>query len=88
MTLPEALSPDAQPSDALYQPRLSDAYAPPLSTALKLAREDLAAQQAANIHDPHAMLRAAVVLEARLRLLLAALDADGIGGTDSKQVAA
>jgi hypothetical protein len=88
MTLPEALSPDVRPADALYQPRPSDAYAPPLSTALRLAREDLAAQQGANIHDHHAMLRAAVVLETRLRLLLAALDADGIGGTDSKRVAA
>lgn len=88
MTLPEAPLPDAKPVQALYQPRPSDAYAPPLSTALRLAREDLAVQQGANIHDDHAMLRAAVVLETRLRLLLAALDADGIGGTDAKQVAA
>lgn len=88
MTLPEAPLPDAKPVAALYEPRPSDAYAPPLSTALRLAREDLAVQQGANIHDHHAMLRAAVVLETRLRLLLAALDADGIGRTDSKQVAA
>lgn len=88
MTLPEAPLPDAMPVQALYEPRPSDAFAPPLSTALKLAREDLAVQQAANIHDDHAMLRAAIALEVRLRLLLAALDADGIGGTDSKQVAA
>lgn len=90
MTLPEALLPDAAPVQALYQPRLSDAYAAPLSTALKLAREDLAAQQGANVHDHDAMLRAAVVLEIRLRGLLAALDADGIGraATDANEVAA
>lgn len=88
MTLPEAPLPDAMPVQALYQPRPSDAVAPSLSSALRLAREDLAVQQAANIHDDHAMLRAAVVLETRLRLLLAALDADGIGGTDAKRVAA
>jgi hypothetical protein len=64
------------PVDALYQPRPSDAYAPPLSSALRLAREDLAVQQGANIHDHHAMIRAAVTLETRLRLLLAAMDAD------------
>lgn len=80
MTLPEAPLPDAKPVAALYEPRPSDAYAPPLSTALKLAREDLAVHQGANIHDHHAMIRAAVTLEARLRLLLDALDADGIGG--------
>lgn len=64
------------PMDALYQPRPSDAYAPPLDTAIRLAREDLAVQQGANIHDREAMVRAAVTLEVRLRLLLAALDAD------------
>lgn len=88
MTLPEAPLPDAKPVQALYQPRPSDAYAPPLSTALRLAREDLAAQQGANIHDHHAMLRAAITLEIRLRGLLAALDADGVGGTDANGVAA
>lgn len=76
MTLPVAPLPDALPVQALYEPRPSDAYAPPLSTALKLARQDLAAQQGANIHDHTAMVTAAVVLETRLRLLLAALDAD------------
>jgi hypothetical protein len=85
--VPEALLPDAAPVQALYQPRLSDAYAPPLSTALRLAREDLAAQQGANIHDHHAMLRAAITLEVRLRGLLAALDADGIGRADAVGVA-
>jgi hypothetical protein len=79
MTLPEAPLPDAKPVAALYELRPSDAYAPPLSTALRLAREDLKIQQGANIHDHHAMLRAAVVLETRLRLLLAALDADASG---------
>lgn len=79
MTLPEAPLPDAKPVAALYQPRPSDAYAPPLSTALRLAREDLAAQQGANIHDHDAMIRAAVTLETRLRLLVAALDADANG---------
>jgi len=78
---PQALPATVPPFGALYQPLPSDAYAPPLSTALSLAREDLAVQQGANIHDHDAMLRAAVVLEIRLRALLAALDADGIGGT-------
>ena len=82
MTLAQA--PQARPAivppvEALYQPRPSDAYAPPLSTALLLAREGLAAQQGANIYDHQAMVRAAVTLEIRLRGLLAALDADGIG---------
>jgi hypothetical protein len=76
MTLAEAPLPDAKPVEALYQPQPSDAWAPPLDIALRLAREDLAAQQGANIHDHHAMIRAAVTLEVRLRLLLAALDAD------------
>ncbi|HSC28950.1 MAG TPA: hypothetical protein VLD67_16865 [Vicinamibacterales bacterium] len=79
MTLPEAPLPDAKPVEALYQPHPADAFAPPLSTALRLAREDLAAHQDANIHDRDAMIRAAVTLEIRLRGLLAALDADGIG---------
>lgn len=88
MTLPEAPLPDAKPVYALYQPRPSDAYAPSLSSALRLAREDLAAQQGANIHDHDAMLRAAVTLEVRLRLLLAALEADGIGSAGASGVAA
>ncbi len=81
MTLPEAPLPDALPVAALYQPLPSDAFAPPLSTALDLARKDLAAHQSANIHDHQAMIQAAIVLEIRLRGLLAALDADGGGGT-------
>jgi hypothetical protein len=88
MTLPEAPLPDAKPVDALYVPRPSDAFPPSLSSALRLAREDLAAQQGANIHDHQAMIRAAVTLEVRLRGLLAALDADGIGSAGSKRVAA
>lgn len=72
----------------LYEPHPADAYVAPLSTALLLAREDLAVHQGANIHDHQAMIAAAVTLEIRLRGLLAALDADGIGRTDSKQVAA
>jgi hypothetical protein len=78
MTLPEAPLPDAKPVEALYRPRPSDAYAPPLSTALRLAREALAAQQGANVYDHVAMVKAAVSLEIRLRELLAALDADGV----------
>lgn len=74
LSLPEV--PDAKPFSALYVPLPSDAYAPPLDIALRLARRDLAAQQAANIHDHTAMVTAATVLEVRLRLLLAALDAD------------
>lgn len=77
MTLPEAPLPDAKPVQALYQPRPSDAYAPPLSTALRLAREGLAAQQDANIHDHTAMVKAATCLEFHLRQVLDALDADG-----------
>lgn len=78
------------PVEALYQPRPSDAYTPPLSSALLLAREDLAVQQGANIHDHQAMIRAAVTLEIRLRGLLAALDADGTGraAADVNEVAA
>lgn len=76
--------------EAVYAPQASDAYTPPLDIALRLAREDLAAQQVANIHDHEAMIRATVRLEIRLRLLLAALDADGIGcaAADAKAVAA
>lgn len=74
LSLPEA--PSVMPVNALYQPRPSDAYAPPLDIAIRLARRDLAVQQAANIHDPVAMVTAATVLEVRLRLLLDALDAD------------
>lgn len=88
MTLPEAPLPDAKPVQALYQPRPSDAHAAPLSVALRLAREDLAAQQGANVHDHEAMIRAAVTLEVRLRGLLAALDADGVGGAGASEVAA
>ena len=76
MTLPEAPLPDAKPMDALYVPRPSDAYAPPLDIALRLARKDLPVQQMANIHDHTAMITAATVLEVRLRQVLAALDAD------------
>lgn len=74
LSLPEA--PDAKPFDALYRPLPSDAYAPPLSTALRLAREGLTEQQTANIHDHMAMVTAAVKLEFHLRQVLAALDAD------------
>ncbi len=74
-------SPQAQPPvEALYVPRPSDAFPLPLSTALRLAREDLAVQQGANIHDREHMVTAAVTLEIRLRPLLAALDADTKGG--------
>jgi hypothetical protein len=72
-------SPIELPVDALYVPGPSDAWVPPLDTALRLAREDLAAQQAANIHDRGAMVTAAVTLEIRLRQLLDALDADAAG---------
>lgn len=76
LSLPEAPLPDVKPTDALYRPLPSDAYAPPLSTALRLAREGLAEQQAANIHDHTATVRAATILEFHLRQVLAALDAD------------
>ena len=64
------------PVQALYQPHPSDAYAPSLSSALGLAREALAEHRGANIHDHLAMVKAAVALETRLRLLVDALDAD------------
>lgn len=69
-------APTVDPSDALYVPRPSDAWAPPLSIALRLARQDLPVQQAANIHDHTAMVTAATVLEIRLRQVLDAYDAD------------
>lgn len=71
-----AEAPDAKPFSALYEPCPSDAYAPPTSIARRLAREALAVQQKANLHDHTAMANAATVLEIRLRLLLDALDAD------------
>lgn len=77
MTLAEALRPDVQPKDALYTPVPSDACAPPVSVARRLARKDLAAVQGADIQDHTAMVKAAVLLETRLRQLLDALDADG-----------
>jgi hypothetical protein len=76
LSLPEAPLPDVKPADALYQPLPSDAYAPPLNIAVRLARQDLAVQQNANIHDHTAMIAAATVLEIRLRQVLDALDAD------------
>lgn len=91
MTTSSQTSSGAMPlHEPLYQPRPSDAYTPPLSSALRRAREELAAQQGANIYDHQAMIRAAVTLEIRLRLLLDALDADGIGraATDASEVAA
>lgn len=48
-----------------------------LDFSLERAREVLAEQQAANIHDSRAMLGAAVQLEITLRQLLASLDAHG-----------
>jgi hypothetical protein len=73
---PQARPTVVPPVDALYQPHRSDAYALPLDLAMRLAREDLAVQQGANVHDHEAMIRAAVTLEVRLRGLLAAMDAD------------
>jgi hypothetical protein len=76
LSLPEAPSPTMTPADALYQPLPSDVYAPPLNIAVRLARQDLAVLQNANIQDHTAMVTAATVLEIRLRQLLDALDAD------------
>lgn len=76
LSLTEAPAPAPKPMDALYVPRPSDAYAPPLDIAIRLARRDLAVQQMANVQDHTAMVTAAAVLEVRLRLLLDALDAD------------
>lgn len=71
-----AEAPDAKSFNALYVPRPSDAWVPPLDMARRLAREDLAEQQSANIYDHGAMVRAATKLEIRLRQVLDALDAD------------
>lgn len=49
-------------------------WTPPLDLALSLARAALAEHGATNIHDDHAMIRAAIHLEIRLRDLVAALD--------------
>lgn len=76
LSLDKAPAPAVKPVDALYVPRPSDAWAPPLNIALRLARKDLAVQQSANVHDHTAMVTAATVLEIRLRQVLAALDAD------------
>ncbi|MFD0344028.1 hypothetical protein ACFVH0_36080 [Streptomyces sp. NPDC127117] len=62
----------------LYAPeRDGTAWVPSLDTALRLARKVLDEKSTANIHDPEAMLRAAVSLELRLRELVAALDEEG-----------
>ncbi|MEI5036026.1 hypothetical protein RB201_35560 [Streptomyces sp. S1A(2023)] len=59
----------------LYDPAVDNTpWVPPLDLALSIARDQLAESAAANIHDPAAMLRAAVQLEMRLRQLVAALD--------------
>ena len=77
---PQARPVTVPPVEALYSPQPSDAYVPPLAVALRLARQDLAVQQGANIHDREHMIRAAVTLEIRLRQLLGALDAESAGG--------
>lgn len=59
----------------LYDPAVDRApWVPPLDLALSIARDQLTESAAENIHDPAAMLRAAVQLEMRLRQLVAALD--------------
>lgn len=73
---PKAAPNPVPPQDTLYTPHPSDVYAPPLDIALRLARQDLAVQQDANIHDHQAMIGAAVTLEIRLRQVLAALAVD------------
>jgi hypothetical protein len=60
---------------ALYDPeRDGTPHTLPLENALRLARATLAEKASANIHDRDEMLRAAVSLEACLRVLVAALD--------------
>lgn len=54
--------------------RDAERWVPPLDFAVERARDTLAQQQAANIYDDRAMLRAAVHLEIALHDLLAALD--------------
>ncbi|MFJ1695744.1 hypothetical protein ACIOHC_11420 [Streptomyces sp. NPDC088252] len=52
-------------------------WVPPLDSAVDLAREALADVTDANIHDAQSVIRAAVILEIRLRGLVAALDKEG-----------
>ncbi|WP_236243149.1 hypothetical protein [Streptomyces sp. CC228A] len=64
-------------AQALYDAGRDDTgWTPPLDLARYLARQALAEQQGADIHDPAAMIRAAVTLEQRLRHLLSALDVE------------
>ncbi|MFE3786963.1 hypothetical protein [Streptomyces goshikiensis] len=59
----------------LHDPeRDSGRWVPPLDFALETARDALAKQAGANIHDHRATLTAAVVLDIALRSLVAALD--------------
>lgn len=59
----------------LYDPEKdARAFLPPLGTALDLARKVLEEKATANIHDRDEMIAAAVGLEMRLRVLVAALD--------------
>ncbi|MGW2580646.1 hypothetical protein ACWCYZ_04780 [Streptomyces virginiae] len=61
--------------EPLHDPeRDAERWTPPLDFAIERARDTLAQQQAANIYDDRAMLRAAVHLEIALHDLLAALD--------------
>ncbi|MFJ9112964.1 hypothetical protein [Streptomyces sp. NPDC102283] len=65
-------------TSALHSP-LHDSstnWTPSLDVALALARQALAEQATANVHDKDEMIAAAVTLEMRLRALVAALDAE------------
>ncbi|GAA2985162.1 hypothetical protein [Streptomyces fulvorobeus] len=69
-------------TSAMHQPLFNPEadgtpWVPPLDLAFDIARETLDEHAGANIHDPAAMLRAAVCLEMRLRQLVAALDKEG-----------
>lgn len=69
------MSDNPAPYTALFDPAVDAAlWVPPLDDTLTVSRETLAEVTAANIHDPIAMVRAAVALEMRLRQLVAALD--------------
>ncbi|MFE0353615.1 hypothetical protein ACFW2I_08985 [Streptomyces nigra] len=67
--------------DPLHDPKAeAHVFVPALQQAIARAREVLAEKAPANIHDQDAMIRAAYGLHYVLHDLLAALDAEGLGG--------
>ncbi|WP_263170655.1 hypothetical protein [Streptomyces sp. SCSIO ZS0520] len=75
--VPAPVAEQSGPYRPLFDPA-TDAvdWAPPVDTALTLARMALEQRAAANIHDHTAMVVAATALDGALRRLVAALDAE------------